>query len=548
MRDKVIVKFVEGTTVRLRSGRLSANGASMPSIDAILAKYPEATLQRAFRTEERILDENKETGERISGRQLADLNNFYLISFPVPSERGAALANELLPLDVVETAYLEAPGQPPVCGDIAPTTPLWRASQFYLDAAPAGVNAPYAWAYHEGGNGAGPTFWVCDLEWSWCFNHEDVDIDEDDVVNRSVNNYGPDHGVAVLGIVGACDNAYGMTGITSDVTLKMCDFDNAVTSADAIAAADAVLMAGEVMLLEVHIPGPASGLPCTCNCPQFEYVPVEWDVACYAAIETAAANGVVVVEAGGNGSMDLDSAIYAGWFDPAAHNSGAIMVGAGMPISHSPECWTNYGSRVDVHAYGSGIYTTGYGSLWNQVGCEQDYTKDFGGTSGASPIIVGVCASLQGIANLKYGYDLSPWTLRSIIKVGATPQGEPLMRNIGPMPNLVSAINAGDVVDAPAVEAPPTAFALSMPHPNPFRSDTQLRFDVPANGGPALIGVFDLQGRLVRTLSGGERLAGRHTLTWDGRDAAGRKVAAGVYFVRLQTAQVTEARKLTRLR
>jgi hypothetical protein len=171
-------------------------------------------------------------------------------------------------------------------------------------------------------------------------------------------------------------------------------------------------------------------------------VPVEWDVASYNAIVTAVANGTVVVEAGGNGSMDLDSAIYGGWFNPITHNSGAIMVGAGMPGSHSPECWTDYGSRMDVHAYGSGIYTTGYGDLWNQTSCEQDYTLSFGGTSGASPIIVGCCASLQGIANTKYGYDISPSLMRAALKVGATPQGAPTSLNIGPMPNLVNAINA----------------------------------------------------------------------------------------------------------
>ncbi|MCA9753178.1 MAG: hypothetical protein KC591_13370, partial [Gemmatimonadetes bacterium] len=363
-RDRVLVKFVDGTRVRLRSGRLTAAGAPLPAVDAILADYPEATLLRAFDTDERILDANRETGERISGRRLADLNNFYVVSFPAPSDRGPALANELLRLDVVETAYLEAPADVSSCADLAPATPYWRASQFHLEPAPAGVNAPYAWAYHPGGNGAGPQFWVCDLEHSWCFDHEDLDIDESDVINGSVNNAGPSHGTAVLGLIGACDNDYGMTGITPDVSLKMCDFNNANTAASAIAMADAVLMPGEVLLLEIHLPGPETGLACACNCPQFEYVPVEWDAAAFAAIETAVANGLIVVEAAGNGSVDLDAALYDGWFDRATHDSGAILVGAGAPTSHTPECWTNSGSRVDVHAYGSGLYTAGYGDLW----------------------------------------------------------------------------------------------------------------------------------------------------------------------------------------
>lgn len=440
-RDKIIVKFVEGMKVRLRNGRLLADGAAIPSVDAILAKYPDAKVQRAFDVEERILDSDKETGQLIGGKELADLNNFYLITFPTPSEKGVALANELLALNEVETAYLQAHGEAPACGDIAPATPLWRANQFYLDPAPNGVDAVYSWAYHPGGNGAGAGFYVCDCEWAWCFGHEDINIAVTDVLNGSVNNTGPEHGTAVLGEIGACDNGYGMTGISSDVSLKMCDFDNAATWAAAITFADGVLFPGEVMLLEIHILGPSSGLTCTCNCGQFEYVPVEWDVASWNAIQTATANGTVVVEAGGNGSMNLDAAQYSGWFNPG-HDSGAIIVGAGTSGGHAPECWTDYGSRVNVHGYGDTVYSTGYGDLWNQASCEQDYTASFSGTSSASPIITGVCADLQGIANQKYGYDISPSLMRAAIQVGGTPQGAPTTHHIGPMPNMVNAINA----------------------------------------------------------------------------------------------------------
>src|SRR6185436_12035038 len=107
-RDKVIVKFVEGLTVRLRDGKLTAAGSAIPEVDAVLARYPDATVHRCFDVAERILDENKESGERISGKELADLNNFYIFTFETPSQRGVDLTNELLALDVVEVAYLQA--------------------------------------------------------------------------------------------------------------------------------------------------------------------------------------------------------------------------------------------------------------------------------------------------------------------------------------------------------------------------------------------------------------------------------------------------------
>ncbi len=442
-RDKVIVKFTDDVRVRLRDGRLRAGGGAFAEVDAILARYPDASLHRVFDAEERILDENRETGELLSGKALADLNNLYVFTFETPSERGVALANELLALDTVESAYLQAPGQAPgPCGDVAPATPNWEANQTYLDAAPTGLDSRYAWAYHAGGDGYGPGYWVADLEWDWCTGHEDIPATAADVLNGLTGAAGPDHGTAVLGIIGACNNGFGMTGMVPDVTLKMCDFDSELTWAANIQEADVWLVAGEVMLLEIHILGPDSGLTCVCNCAQHEYVPVEWDLASFLAIQTATANGIIVVEAGGNGSMNLDSAIYGGWFNPA-NDSGAILVGAGAPGTHAPECWTNSGSRINVHGWGSQIYTMGYFDLWwGALDCTQDYTATFGGTSGASPMIVSAAASLQGIAKAKYGVTLSAAQMRALLPAGGTPQGAPTTRNIGPMPDLENAINA----------------------------------------------------------------------------------------------------------
>lgn len=438
--DIVIVKFVDGMSVRLRNGALKVDGAALSGIDAIAARYADAKIERVFTAAERILEENKESGERITGKELADLNNFYLFKFDTPSQRGVDLANELNKLDYVELAYLQAKGEAPVCTDVAPASPNFVANQNYLTAAPNGIDANYAWSYHAGGNGAGPGFWVCDLEWDWCISHEDMNLNASDVINGLSGGSDPDHGTAVLGEIASCNNSYGTTGISHDVTLKMSDFDSATSWANNISTADAFLIPGEVMLLEIHIWGGPSGEVCVCNCSQFEYVPVEWDPASFTAIQTATANGQVVVEAAGNGSMNLDHARYGGWFNPVTHNSGAIMVGAGTNSGHAPECWTDYGSRVDVHGYGDSVYTTGYGWAFDQPGCNQDYMNGFSGTSSASPIITGAAACLQGIANAKYGIDLSAAQIRTALVYGGTPQAAPLSKNIGPMPNLVNSI------------------------------------------------------------------------------------------------------------
>jgi hypothetical protein len=60
--------------------------------------------------------------------------------------------------------------------------------------------------------------------------------------------------------------------------------------------------------------------------------------------------------------------------------------------------------------------------------------------------------------------------------------------------------------------------------------------------------VYDLAGRRVRALVEGEGAPGRHVLTWDGCDASGHRVAAGVYFVKLEAPVLTSTRKITLLR
>ncbi|MBK8166860.1 MAG: hypothetical protein IPK64_13035 [bacterium] len=85
--------------------------------------------------------------------------------------------------------------------------------------------------------------------------------------------------------------------------------------------------------------------------------------------------------------------------------------------------------------------------------------------------------------------------------------------------------------------APPTAstgIRLLPNQPNPFNPATIVHFAIDGDGATDVsLAVFDLGGRLVRTLADGSLEPGLHRRTWDGRDARGRAVAAGTYFARL---------------
>jgi hypothetical protein len=105
-----------------------------------------------------------------------------------------------------------------------------------------------------------------------------------------------------------------------------------------------------------------------------------------------------------------------------------------------------------------------------------------------------------------------------------------------------------DVSAAPDETPVPRYTTLGQNYPNPFNPQTWIDYSL-SRPGPALLRIYDERGRLVSTLVDEPALAaGPHRLRWNGRDAAGRNVASGVYHYVLQTEQGRLSRKLTVVR
>jgi hypothetical protein len=102
-----------------------------------------------------------------------------------------------------------------------------------------------------------------------------------------------------------------------------------------------------------------------------------------------------------------------------------------------------------------------------------------------------------------------------------------------------------DEVASPA--ALPESVTLAGPVPNPFNPRTTISFTVPQSALVEL-SVYDLQGQLVTTLLREQVAAGRHDITWSGRDNRGRLVPSGVYFYRLQANEFSETRRMVLIR
>ncbi|MFH1844266.1 MAG: FlgD immunoglobulin-like domain containing protein [bacterium] len=84
---------------------------------------------------------------------------------------------------------------------------------------------------------------------------------------------------------------------------------------------------------------------------------------------------------------------------------------------------------------------------------------------------------------------------------------------------------------------------LQQNFPNPFNPVTTIEFELPA---PTVVklSIHDLAGRHVATLLDGLEAAGAHSLVWNGRDGSGRTVGSGVYYYRLDSAELTLTRKM----
>jgi hypothetical protein len=97
-------------------------------------------------------------------------------------------------------------------------------------------------------------------------------------------------------------------------------------------------------------------------------------------------------------------------------------------------------------------------------------------------------------------------------------------------------IKAGDM-------AVPTTFRLYPNFPNPFNPGTTISYDL-ATEEWVKLEVYDVAGRLVRTLVNHQKPAGSFTTVWDGRNELGEMVSNGAYFCRLQAGSFQDVKKM----
>jgi hypothetical protein len=102
--------------------------------------------------------------------------------------------------------------------------------------------------------------------------------------------------------------------------------------------------------------------------------------------------------------------------------------------------------------------------------------------------------------------------------------------------------------EVPEGTRPPGKPSLGRNCPNPFGAGTNIEFSVPEDAAePTILQIYDVEGRLVRTLLEGMMPPGTHLSAWDARSDKGRKVAPGLYLCQLSQGPRSATMKMTLL-
>jgi hypothetical protein len=100
------------------------------------------------------------------------------------------------------------------------------------------------------------------------------------------------------------------------------------------------------------------------------------------------------------------------------------------------------------------------------------------------------------------------------------------------------------ITNVPEGGVVPSVTSLGSPMPNPFNPSITISFNV-GQAGNIDLNIYDLGGRLIKTLATQEFEVGQYSRRWDGRDHNASMMPAGVYLVRIQGKAATDSKKIT---
>jgi subtilisin family serine protease len=464
--DYVVVELRYEAPVAFSARRFAAPAAAEPQADSlneVLSKFDIKSMRSQFHLSADTIRSRVEVAATLPsepqparfakrGMDTDFIQSGFVQVVPKSGADARKIVTALKRQEAVWDAYVAPRPVPAMPAGSAAGSRNFEPSQGYLCAAPNGIGAAEVWGL-AGAKGSGIT--ICDIEGNWNRQHEDLPSGIPLLGGTVIDDLGwRNHGTAVLGEMISIPDARGCVGVSHQAkgAVHSAVINGVFNAAGAISNAAAQLKKGDVILIELHAPGPTGN-----------YVAMQFWSDIFTAIKVAVEKGITVVEAAGNGNENFDAAIYNN--TGLQKDSGAIVVGAGVPptnhvdfdgfgaglpsyaslgVPRSRIFFSNHGKVVDVQGWGWHVTTLGYGDAQGGASENTWYTLRFSGTSSASPIVTGAVACLQGRARAKNGAPMTPKKVRDILMTTGTPQqagpGVPLTQRIGPLPNLVEAM------------------------------------------------------------------------------------------------------------
>ncbi|MBM4337873.1 MAG: hypothetical protein FJ108_18445 [Deltaproteobacteria bacterium] len=290
----VVIELARGSEAWVERGQLVWLRNDLAPLRRVLAEFGvgRGAVAPTFARTREDLEAEHARAERRSGRRVPELALFFTLAVEAGVD-AESLAAALADLPGVASARAWPRAAPPPY-DIEPPTPDFTNLQSFKAPAPAGIGFD-AFAGIAGADGQGTRF--ADLEYEWALAHEDLEIPESARIPIGTEqNPWPDqgsHGSAVLGILSARANGYGVTGLVpaSQVHVAACStveygWNVGRAIEQAIAAFGETAGPGDLILIEqqMYVCG-ADGS----SGSQLGAGPVEWFPAWRAAIATATA-------------------------------------------------------------------------------------------------------------------------------------------------------------------------------------------------------------------------------------------------------------------
>jgi len=244
---------------------------------------------------------------------------------------------------------------------------------------------------------------------------------------------------------------------------------------------------------------------------------------------------------------------------PAGNSNSAPAMGQSVVLLGSGNGTLEAFARNDGH------------SLWSfavgpPIASGRPYSNNVS-TVTSSPLIAGSYAFFGADDGRFYAVQvadgISPWSADLGVPVRSSPAASGTYLLVATVDGTLYAFVSGEMTPAGMGEAPapsaPARLMVGPAWPNPFNSAGTIPFVVPGSAagsipgaGMAAVGtrlqIVDVTGRKVRTLVEGPVAPGSHQVHWDGRDAAGRPVASGIYFLRLSAGEAEVSNRISVVR